>query len=290
MKKEVAFYSEGCRMAADLYAPDGGGAEGLSGILMCHGFAGIKQLILPSYAEEFVKKGYAVLGFDYRGFGASEGVRGRLVPRDQIADIRNALTYMRGLKEVDADRIGLWGTSFGGANAICAAAQDERAKCVVAQLTFGNGERVVTGEMSPEERAKLESLLAKGWAREVAKNKPLLMGPTQILTDPDSKAFFDKTVAEMPEVGQKLSVMTIHNVIEYKPEDSIGALAPRGVLLIAAEHDVGCPASESSALFEKAGEPKKLVLLEGAKHYDVYEGEHFARSVELALEWFSEHL
>jgi len=30
-------------------------------------------------------------------------------------------------------------------------------------------------------------------------------------------------------------------------------------------------------------------VLEGVKHYDVYEGEAFARSVDLAAEWFAAH-
>jgi len=64
------------------------------------------------------ESGYAVLAFDYRGFGESEGERGRLVPAEQMTDIRNAVTYMQTLGEVDPERIGLWGTSFGGANAI----------------------------------------------------------------------------------------------------------------------------------------------------------------------------
>jgi fermentation-respiration switch protein FrsA (DUF1100 family) len=290
MRRDVQFYSEGCRIAGDLYLPDGASAGPRPGIVLCHGFAGVKGLILPKYAEVFAGRGFACLAFDYRGFGQSEGPRGRLVPREQIADIRNALTFMRALEELDAERIGLWGTSFGGANAISAAAEDARARCVVAQLTFGNGERVVTGEMSGEEAAKLRGLLAKGWEREVVRNKPLLMAPDQILTDPDSKAFFAKAVAEFPDVGSRLSVLTIRHVIEYKPEESIGRIAPRAVLVIAAERDAGCPPRESEELFARAGEPKRLVTLAGARHYDVYEGEHFATSSTLAAEWFERYL
>ena len=79
-------------------------------------------------------------------------------------------------------------------------------------------------------------------------------------------------------------------MIEYAPEDHIARLAPRGVLLIAAEHDVACPAKESRILFERAGAPKDLVVLEGAKHYDVYRGELFTRSASLAADWFARHL
>jgi alpha/beta superfamily hydrolase len=45
-------------------------------VLLCRGFAGIKELLLPAHAERFQKAGVAALTFDYRGFGGSEGEPG----------------------------------------------------------------------------------------------------------------------------------------------------------------------------------------------------------------------
>ncbi len=41
-------------------------------IILCHGFCGIQELLLPAFAEAFVNAGFAAVTFDYRGFGASE--------------------------------------------------------------------------------------------------------------------------------------------------------------------------------------------------------------------------
>ena len=129
MERPASYYSQGVSISAVLYTPDGAGPSagggsasgggrrlpagqaGLPGIVLCHGFTGIKELILPDYARRFAAAGYAALAFDYRGFGESEGERGRLIPYEQVMDIRNSLTFMETLDEVDPERIGLWGTS-----------------------------------------------------------------------------------------------------------------------------------------------------------------------------------
>lgn len=83
-------------------------------IILCHGFCGIQELLLPAFAEAFVNAGFAAVTFDYRGFGASEGERGRLVPALQIEDILAVSRWVQTHPQIDSERIGLWGTSFGG--------------------------------------------------------------------------------------------------------------------------------------------------------------------------------
>ncbi|HBY55858.1 MAG TPA: hypothetical protein DEG23_03485, partial [Coxiellaceae bacterium] len=78
------------------------------------------------------------------GFGGSGGEPGRLVPKLQVEDIKNAISFLSSVDEVDSGRIGLWGTSYGGANAIVAASEDKRIKCLCIQLAFGDGERCIT--------------------------------------------------------------------------------------------------------------------------------------------------
>jgi hypothetical protein len=65
---------------------------------------------------------------------------------------------------------------------------DNRPKCLVVQLTFGSGERVITGGQSDEEKKKLRTTLTKAWQRAVTKNKPMSLSIDRILTDQQSKA------------------------------------------------------------------------------------------------------
>jgi dienelactone hydrolase len=108
------------RLAARTYLPPEGRALGL-GVVMCHGFGGVKEGVLPSLAKELASAGYTALTFDFRGFGGSEGVAGRLVPAEQAEDAVHALEFMATAGEVDPERIALYGTSFGGGVAALAA-------------------------------------------------------------------------------------------------------------------------------------------------------------------------
>ncbi|MBN2106056.1 MAG: alpha/beta fold hydrolase [Deltaproteobacteria bacterium] len=290
MKQEVAFYSEGCKLIGDLYLPDNmaDGAK-LPTIVLCHGFAGIREILLPAYAEFFAQNGFAALVFDYRGFGDSQGERGRLAPAEQVVDIRNALTFMETLPQVDPSRMGLWGTSFGGANAVHTAAIDKRVKCITVQITFASGERMVAGGMNAEEREKLMATLQKAWQRAVTKNKPMALNMDQILTDADSKAFYQKTVELHPKLKTRLPLLTIKESMECRPEERIGGLGIP-VMIIGATGDIVCPVQESKILYEKAAEPKELFIIENARHYDVYEGEYFTLSAGKALEWYEKYL
>lgn len=215
MKKDVQFYSEGKKIAGDLYLPnDMQDQQSCPAVILCHGFAGIKELLLPAYAERLAQHGLIALIFDYRGFGESEGERGRLVPQEQVTDIRHAMTFVQTLKEVNGEHIGLWGTSFGGANSIYVASIDTRVKALAVQLTFASGERMITGKLREEQRNKLESTLRKDRERAVTRNKVLRLNPDQILTDEESQAFYAEIVEQYPKVQTKIPFNALQHIME----------------------------------------------------------------------------
>ena len=63
----------------------------------------------------FAEAGFAVLIFDYRYFGESEGrPRQLLLTRLQREDVQAAVRFARSQAGIDPNRIALWGTSLGG--------------------------------------------------------------------------------------------------------------------------------------------------------------------------------
>jgi dipeptidyl aminopeptidase/acylaminoacyl peptidase len=84
----------------------------------------VKDLYLPDNARVLTEHGYVALTFDYKGWGESEGPRSRLAPYCRVADVQAALTFRSTLPEVDAERFGLYGTSYGGATVVWAGAID----------------------------------------------------------------------------------------------------------------------------------------------------------------------
>ena len=117
---ESDFTSQGTRCGAWLFVPEevSGGARSPI-VVMAHGFGGQREMRLPAFAEHFASRGLAVLVFDYRCFGASDGSpRNFIDPRRHLADWRAAVEHARGLPEVDGSRLGLWGTSFSGCSGV----------------------------------------------------------------------------------------------------------------------------------------------------------------------------
>ena len=256
---------------------------------MCHGFAGVKEMLLPNFAQRFADNGYVVLTFDYRGFGESEGEPGRLRPDLQIEDILNALSFLRSHPQVDENRIALWGTSFGGANAIFAAEQDGRVQCLLVQLTFGDGERVVTRGMSEKEARDFFALIEKLQIRKMRSGKEMMVPINKVLSDPQSKQFYEDHVEQFPALRIKIPMLTVAETIQHKPEKIISRVQVP-VLFIAAGKDSVNPADESTRLFQKANQPKELLMIDAATHYELYSGIFFEQAVAKQLSWLGNYL
>jgi fermentation-respiration switch protein FrsA (DUF1100 family) len=114
---------------------------------MAHGFGAVKQFKLPEYAERFARRGLAVLLFDYRTFGGSEGEPRQWVsPSRHCADWQSAVDYVRQqlCSQVDVSRMCLWGTSFAGGHVLVTAANNP-ANVVAVVSQVGWWQRVRTG-------------------------------------------------------------------------------------------------------------------------------------------------
>src|SRR5919202_5770252 len=113
--QKVSFYSDGIRLDGMLYTPeDMPVGERRAGVVLLAGFTYLKSLLLPDIAKALNAAGYPALVFDYRGFGASDGPRWRVLPWEQVADARAALTFLADQPQVDPERLVGVGISLGG--------------------------------------------------------------------------------------------------------------------------------------------------------------------------------
>lgn len=134
VRRRVSFDSHGSEIAGVLYLP--AAEPGVwPCVVMAHGFSGTMDWIVPDFAEQFAEGGLAVLTFDYRNLGASEGIPRQLIDtRRQYEDLRQAVEFARSCLEVDGSRIALWGTSLGGSYVVRMAAEDPAITAVVANV------------------------------------------------------------------------------------------------------------------------------------------------------------
>ncbi len=290
MERRVQFYSEGVPVVGILGVPDDyQPGEKRAAVIFCHGFTAVKEMWLPQNAARLRAAGYVTLNFDYRYFGESGGEpRCRLLPLAQVADIRNAITFMQHQPEVHPDRIGLYGTSFGCANVVYTAGIDERVRCVVAVVGPGDCERQF--RLGPNFDAFMDKV-RRAKAEFVLTGKVSYMQTIRLMArDPDVVADIEKTQAQFPTWRPEVSFESLADIMEFKPESVVDRIAPRAIMWIHTDRDKLVPLFEAQSMYAKARHPKKLVVLENMVHDDVYRGRGFELVVQHTNAWFAEHL
>ena len=292
MKRAVTFYSEGVKLTGDFYLPEGlRPEERRGGIVLCHGYTGVKDLYLPDNARKLNDAGYVVLTFDYKGWGASEGARSRLAPYSRVADVQAALTFLGLQPQVNPDRLGIYGTSYGGATVVWVGAIDPRVKCVVSVVGIGNGRRWMRSVRRPDEWHDLLDRAKADREKRVLDGQSAMTDRSQILL-PDRQSAELAAAARRanPAAVNELPLEFVDDTLSFHPEWVVDKIAPRPILFITTDDDRLVPPEESEALFAQAGEPKKLVVLRGFGHYEVYTEPAFSQVMSESIGWFQEHL
>jgi hypothetical protein len=292
VKKPVHFYSEGCRLVGDLYYPEHLAAgERRAGIVLCHGYTGVKDLYLPDNARVLTEAGYVAMTFDYKGWGESDGPRSRLAPYGRVADVQAALTFLGALPEVDPERLGIYGTSYGGATVVWVGAVDPRVRCVVSVVGIGDGRRWMRSVRRPDEFHDLLERARRDRVRRALEGASELVKREEILLpDRQSAELAAAARRNNPAAVNTIPLEYVDETLEFSPEWIVDRIAPRPVLFITTDNDRLVPPEESMALHARAGEPKKLVVLKGYGHYEVYAEPAFSEVMRATLAWYRQHL
>lgn len=146
LEMKSVFYSDGVQCVASLFIPQTtkGHSDGFPAILMVHGWGGVQGALTGPFIAAFTDAGYAVMTFDYPGWGCSEGLpRNCINPIKRIGNVESALTHLKQQPIIDATKIVLWGTSFGGGHVVDTAAQHPELLGAIAQVPMLDGQDAV---------------------------------------------------------------------------------------------------------------------------------------------------
>jgi pimeloyl-ACP methyl ester carboxylesterase len=286
--ESVTFYNDdGDRIAADLYP---GTAQDGVGVVFCHGWGGTKNIVAPTLAAELQSRfPCTALTFDYSGFGQSEGRRGRLDPQREVRDVGAAVSFMLSRFPHMADRIGLYGFSFGGAISTYAASTDDRVAALLAVSGFANGDQLMR-DIRPlwqyiEFREKIESdRLARALSGESE-----IVDPDWILVrDPIAKQFNEDLLKTNPERKFDLDVLSAELICNFDVTAVADRLWGRPSKFVHTERDVLNSPSYSRELATITG--GELAILSGFGHYDIYGGDGLGAVSDQAADFFSRSL
>ena len=282
------FQSHGLRCAAWLYLPDGVARPPV--VVLSHGFSAYRDMIFPAYAERFADAGLAVLLFDYRNLGDSEGEPRDLVhPVRHVEDVQAAVAFVRGLDEVDGSRLGLFGSSFGGGHVIRVAARDPQVSAIVSQVPF------VSAEDAPRPPLRRAARLAWSFFRDRLASRfggthcvPAVGGPDRfgLMDSPDAHEF----LALLPEGSawpNRIPARVLPEILRYAPMDEADRVRCPA-LMVLAEHDQLVPAATARRCAERM--PDCEVVSLDCEHFDVYRDARLDALSSRYADFYRKHL
>lgn len=293
---EVEFYSNGLKIAAYLYRPADWKPSDADrpGVVVLHGYTGMKDVYGMDVPQWLWEAGYFVLSFDYPGFGVSEGERGRHRPDEHALSTYDSVTYLQTIDGVDPERIGVYGSSWGGGLAIWCAAFDPRIKVVVSAVAATDGERTFRLMRRPHEWFALRERMEEAERKRVVTGEKTTIPVTELmLTDPHTQSVIEKFHSKDARFNPEYDLESGTAMLRFKAEWVADKIAPRPVLMAYAENDMLCAPEDTLACYEALGEPKKLVMIPGAQHYESYafcNPEKHEIQKQAALEWYQKYL
>ncbi len=285
-RQPLTIWRDGLALDGDIYRPENlGGDDRLPGVVLCHGWGGSK-LTAERYAALFAAAGMITLTFTQAtwfgsgprlvlvgdpppGHGTREGegrirfVREVVDPLDWIRNFESAIDYLEGEPNIDGDRIGAWGTSFGGGVAMHVAANDKRIKALSVQVAW----------IAPLAGERLA--YARSRAIQAARGA----------IDPFTQS--SDTAPRMPGLAN------LARFARYDPLGQLDRLHVPTLILDAGAEDLFPIEENGGAAFarlnERPGQIAERRIVSGIDHYGIY-FDGYERSSQAALEWFKRHL
>jgi pimeloyl-ACP methyl ester carboxylesterase len=218
-----------------------------------------------------------------RGCGESEGPRGRVICLEQVDDTRHALSFLATRSEVDPERIGVIGNSFGAAVAIYAAGVDRRVAACISCGGWGDGEKKFRKQHeSPEAWKRFSDMMEEGRRLRERTGKSLMVPRFDIVPIPPGLRgnLSAGSIMEFP-------FEVVESMYTFKANDVVGQIAPRPLLLLHPARDSVTPTEQSIDLFLRAGQPADLHLVADVDHFMLLESNPLV--VTLVRGWLDKH-
>lgn len=287
----LPFFSGRSRLDADLHLPDESADEPFPVLVAASGYLGLKVIHPERFARALTPLGYAVLAFDYRGFGQSEGERGRLAPQDWVADVRAAVDRLRVTDAIDPERIGLLGWGLGGGVVVTEAADDARVRAVAAVNCISDGARSTRNMHDASSWAQLLARIEADRGSRALTGRSEVVSPWDIVRldlDERTDTYVADELYRAPGYGTGVTLESAELLLRFSPQADVVRMAGRPLLIVHGAENRLHRAEEAQALYEHAAEPKQLVLLEGAGHTEWMFDDHptFRRLIELLDAFF----
>jgi len=288
------FCSDGLTLDGGFFLPDDLDAgEPHPLIIPCSGFTGLMRIHPARFARSLTARGWMCFGFDYRGFGDSQGPRGRVLLDEQVRDILHGAAFAADDPRVDPQRIVLLGWGMAGGLILDAACAMEPPAGLIVANGFYDGPRV---QRAHRGEGGLRRFIARAAAHrtrcartgEAAATDPFDLYPL----DERSRRYVDEVLRPTPGYdAQPYDWALADSLLRWRPEAHAGEL-DTPLLIIHGDQNALHPPAEATSLYEAYRGPKELYWVEGGGHTEwMLDEDPKFQSVCAAIDrWLGQHL
>lgn len=301
--EQVTFKSEGLKLVGNLYYPANyEKGKSYPAIVVSGSWTTVKEQMAGLYAERFANEGFITLAFDFRNYGESEGEpRFWENPTMKVQDIKNAVSYLETLPEVDNAKIGAFAVCAGSMYTLMAAADDNRIKAVVTAASWLQDAEAVKLFYGGEEGVKEKIAAARKAKEAFAKDGVVEYIETISTTNPSAAMYGPYDYYLNPERGgikewsnDKFAVMSWEDWLTLDPMPYASKLNAATLMI----HSDGCVLPQyTKNFFEKiATNDKQLNWVETdldspMQQFNFYDQEtEVGMAVDKASKWFQAKL
>ena len=298
-REKVEFLSDGLKIVGNLFKPDNF-KEGdvLPAVIVAGPMTGVKEQVAGLWAERLAKAGFLTLAFDHRNFGESEGTpRQHEDPAKKIEDLKNAISFLASLPEVDPSKIGAFGISMGGGYVLQLAAWDRRIKAVTivaSGLNLGDTFLEMMGKEALIKRLEeLNAARQKHYETGEVQYIPAVAtgGKPAAMTGDEPFEYYGTSRSWSPGWINRYTTESIENLMSFNAVSYAHHVAPTPLLIIHGKNDKYCLPKFAQEVFDKAGEPKVIMWVDAPNHIDLYDVEKYLEpAVNKTVEWFNKYL
>ncbi|MEJ8851145.1 alpha/beta hydrolase [Variovorax rhizosphaerae] len=301
---KVSFKNRAITMVGHLYTPPNYDRNRkYPAVVVTHPWGGVKEQTAGLYAQKLAEKGFVTLAFDASHYGESGGEPRDLEnPADRVQDIRSAIGYLSNLPQVDPKRIGALGICAGGGYTLDEVQTDLRVKAVAGVVSYDIGAATREGiegvPVSAQDRLDLLASVDRQLNKE-AGGEPVLV--EQLIPGRDkwtdaTPGFFREAYdyyltprGAHPGARNRYVVTSPGLHMAYFPFSQMDAISPRPLLLIAGSKAETLKFSQDA--FDNAKQPKELMVIPGASHFDLYDKPQYVTpAVAKLAEFFGRNL
>ena len=283
--EKVTFHNRyGITLAADLYKPKDATAP-FAALAVSGPFGAVKEQASGLYAQTMAERGFLAIAFDPSYTGESGGAPRYVASPDiNTEDFCAAVDYLSCRDDVDPDRIGIIGICGWGGMAINAAALDPRIKATVASTMYDMSRIAAKGyfdvadsaEARREQRRTLAAQRTKEYAAGIYDRAGGVVDPL-----PDDAPSFVKDYHDYYKTERGYHPRSLNSNDGWNVTGTMSFLnqpllayadeIENAVMVLHGDAAHSCYMGKD-AFAKLKGDNKRLVLVPGAVHTDLYDG------------------